>query len=139
MLYFPLAALAQDNAAPHVIEDHVEYNHDFGAGAYSYGDVTFKNYRSAWNLKGALRAWHQSLKGKHERQPHAHDTLRRDIPASAQHSRGASQACTGRRTAVGQRVARSVTAAPSGPRLKARAVTGWSNSATPRSLALGSG
>ena len=30
----------------------VEYNHDFGAGVYAHGDVTFRNYRAAWNIKG---------------------------------------------------------------------------------------
>ncbi|KAL3894648.1 MAG: hypothetical protein SGPRY_013752 [Prymnesium sp.] len=42
----------QDNAAPYQIENHVEYNHDFGAGAYEHGDVTFVNLISAWNIKG---------------------------------------------------------------------------------------
>ncbi|KAL3910723.1 MAG: hypothetical protein SGPRY_008954 [Prymnesium sp.] len=41
-----------DNAAPYKVEDHVEYNHDFGAGAYDYGDVTFVNLITAWSVKG---------------------------------------------------------------------------------------
>jgi hypothetical protein len=41
-----------DNAAPYTVWDHVEYNHDFGAGVYAHGDVTLRNYRSAWNIKG---------------------------------------------------------------------------------------
>lgn len=35
----------EDNAAPYSVEDHVEYNQDYGAGAYDAGDVTFKNFR----------------------------------------------------------------------------------------------
>lgn len=41
-----------DNAAPYLVEDHVEYNHDFGPGAYDHGDVTFVNLKSAQNIKG---------------------------------------------------------------------------------------
>ncbi|KAL3892814.1 MAG: hypothetical protein SGPRY_014759 [Prymnesium sp.] len=42
----------RDNSAPLYVEDHVEYNHDFGAGAYDYGDVTFVNLITAWSIKG---------------------------------------------------------------------------------------
>lgn len=53
----------EDNSAPHVVEDHVEYNHDFGAGAYDSGDVTFRNYKSYWNIKGIY--WKTYRRGKH--------------------------------------------------------------------------
>ncbi|KAL3914623.1 MAG: hypothetical protein SGPRY_007562 [Prymnesium sp.] len=53
----------EDNAYPYVVEDHVEFNHDFGAGAYDTGDVTFKNFKSYWNIKGLY--WKTYRRGQH--------------------------------------------------------------------------
>ncbi|KAL3930307.1 MAG: hypothetical protein SGPRY_001592 [Prymnesium sp.] len=53
----------EDNAAPYVVEDHVEYNHDFGAGSYDAGDVSFKNLNAYWNIKGLY--WKTYRRGKH--------------------------------------------------------------------------
>ncbi|KAL3916919.1 MAG: hypothetical protein SGPRY_006617 [Prymnesium sp.] len=52
----------EDNAAPYTVEDHVEYNQDYGAGAYDAGDVTFKNFRSYWNIKGLY--WQTYRRGR---------------------------------------------------------------------------